>query len=210
MQINSNTTYKRLIQAGITLAKKQGLKFSVRELCKKSKVNLGLFHYYFKNKDNFDKELLKAVYNQMLEGITPNITQQGTPYDNIENILLGLYKFSKDNRMFLSSLLGDVLSGDKKLLQFMSQNFTQHFALLTKELSRTKLTPLAKKQALPGLTASLALPIVFPQIIMGLFERIGTNNLDFKPDLIEQAADDEQQVRNRINMLLKNILGDNK
>ena len=146
----------------------------------------------------------------MLEGITPNITQQGTPYDNIENILLGLYKFSKDNRMFLSSLLGDVLSGDKKLLQFMSQNFTQHFALLTKELSRAKLTPLAKKQALPGLTASLALPIVFPQIIMGLFERIGTNNLDFKPDLIEQAADDEQQVRSRINMLLKNILGDNK
>ena len=82
--------------------------------------------------------------------------------------------------------------------------------MLTKELSRTKLTPLAKKQALPGLTASLALPIVFPQIIMGLFERIGTNNLDFKPDLIEQAADDEQQVRNRINILLKNILGDNK
>ena len=39
-------TDQKLLSCGMALARKKGLSgFSVRELCAKSKVNLGMFHY---------------------------------------------------------------------------------------------------------------------------------------------------------------------
>ena len=46
---------EKLLRAGIQLARAKGLGgFTVREVCARSRVNLGMFHYYFTNKDNFD------------------------------------------------------------------------------------------------------------------------------------------------------------
>lgn len=41
-------------------------KFSVRNLCKKAGVNLGMFHYYFKTKENFIELLIEQVFAQYL------------------------------------------------------------------------------------------------------------------------------------------------
>lgn len=42
-------------------------KFSVRTLCKKAGVNLGMFHYYFKTKENFIELLIEQVFEQYLD-----------------------------------------------------------------------------------------------------------------------------------------------
>lgn len=41
-------------------------KFSVRTLCKKAGVNLGMFHYYFKTKERFIELLIEKVFEQYL------------------------------------------------------------------------------------------------------------------------------------------------
>ena len=206
----SNTTQQKLLKTGAQLAKKYGLKFSVRQLCTKSNVNLGLFHYYFKNKENFDKELLTAIYEQMMADITPQISPNAKPRENIKNILLGLNRFAGNNRMFLSSLMGEVLSGNKQMLGFLTQNFTKHIALLQKELKRATIRPELKKQPLAALLSLVALPIVFPQIARGLLERVGTNSLPFNADVLKQITDDETQVKTRIELGLTTILGEKK
>jgi AcrR family transcriptional regulator len=42
-------------------------KFSVRNLCKKAGVNFGMFHYYFKTKENFIELLIEQVFEQYLD-----------------------------------------------------------------------------------------------------------------------------------------------
>lgn len=205
-----NTTQQKLLKTGAQLAKKYGLKFSVRQLCTQSKVNLGLFHYYFKNKENFDKELLTAIYEQMMADITPQISPNAKPRENITNILLGLHRFAGNNRMFLSSLMGEVLSGNKQMLCFLTQNFTKHIALLQKELKRASIRPELKKQPFPALIATVALPIIFPQIVMGLLERVCTNALPFNMDLLTQTTQNEKQLRTRIEQSLNTLLGEEK
>ena len=199
---------EKLIQAGIVLAKQHGLGFTVRHLCAKSKVNLGLFHYYFQNKDNFDKVLLRTVYNQMLDQITLQVSDEATPRENIEKILLGFHAFVRDNRMFFSSLLGDCLSGNKKLLQFFTQNFTQHLSLISHELKRASLTTRAEGQPLPGMLALLAWPVVMPQILMGLLERIGTKAFPLQNVLLTQTLENDRQFRARIQIVLDGIFGE--
>ncbi len=206
--VSTTNTETRLIQAGITLAKKHGLNFTVRQLCAKSKVNLGLFHYYFKNKDNFDKEMLRALYNQMIEHLTLKLSGEASPRENIAQILLGLHNFVGKNRMFLSSIMGNVLSGNGKLFHFLSLNFTQHIALISRELKRAKLPEKIHNQSLPALLSMIVLPVVMPQILMGLLERVGTTNLPFDVSLLTQTVDNKQQFCVRINLLLDSIFGE--
>lgn len=203
--INTET---RLIQAGMALAKKQGLNFTVRQLCATSKVNLGLFHYYFKNKDNFDKEMLRALYNQMIEHLTLKLSCEASPRENIAQILLGLHNFVGENRMFLSSIMGNILSGNTKLLHFLSLNFTQHIVLISRELKRAKLPGKIQNQSLPAILSMIVLPVVMPQLFIGLLERVGTANLPFDVSLLTQTVDNKQQFCARINLILDSIFGE--
>ncbi len=203
------TNEEKLIHAGIVLAKKQGLVFTVRQLCAKSKVNLGLFHYYFQSKDNFDKVLLRTVYNQMLAQMTLHVADTATPRENVEKILLGFHAFVRENRMFFSSLLGNCLSGNKKLLQFVTQNFTQHLSLISHELKRASLTERAQGQPLPGILALLAWPVVMPHILMGLLERLGTNAFPLQNVLLTQTLENEKQFCARLQIVLDGIFGEN-
>ena len=205
---NITNTETRLIQTGIILAKKQGLDFTVRQLCTKSKVNLGLFHYYFKSKDNFDKEMLWAVYKKMMTHITMKISDTASPRFNIEQILLGLHYFVAENRMFLSSLIGNLLSGNTKLLQFLSLNFTQHITLISQELKRAKLPKDLKGQPLPAILSMIALPFVAPHILVGLLERTDKKVLPFNPSLLLETVNNEKQIYARIKHILDSIFGE--
>jgi len=42
-------------------------KFSIRDLCKKSGVNLGMFHYYFKTKEHFIELLFEQAFEKYLD-----------------------------------------------------------------------------------------------------------------------------------------------
>jgi len=204
----SNSTEEKLITAGIALANKQGLDFTVRQLCAKSKVNLGLFHYYFKNKENFDKEMLRAVYKQMLSNLTTKISDTASPRANIEQILLALHHFVGENRMFLSSLIGNLLSGNTKLLQFLSLNFTQHITLISHELKRAHLSHEMKGQPLPAILSMIGLPVIAPHLLMGLLERTGKKALPFDASLLVQTVENEKQIRTRIKLMLDGIFGE--
>ncbi|MDR3113398.1 MAG: TetR/AcrR family transcriptional regulator [Endomicrobium sp.] len=74
---------QKLISAGLYLAKEKGVSgFSVRQLCSKAKVNPGLFHYYFTSRENFNKAVLKEVYNCLIKDLRIHIAQNLKPKEN--------------------------------------------------------------------------------------------------------------------------------
>lgn len=57
-----------LFDNGIKLLLEVGFdKFSIRNLCKKSGVNLGMFHYYFKTKEHFIELLFEQAFEKYLD-----------------------------------------------------------------------------------------------------------------------------------------------
>lgn len=163
----------KLIQAGIRLARAKGLDgFTVREVCAKSRVNLGMFHYYFTNKDNFDHKLLTALYEELMKDIRVDVSDECPARENVGAILRAIRRFARENRRMLSALAGDVFSGNAKILAFISRNFTQHVSVLFAQLERAHKEGLLRVPDALSAMLVLAPPVVFPQVAVGLSERI--------------------------------------
>lgn len=163
----------KMIKAGAALAKAKGLNgFTVREVCAKSKVNLGMFHYYFSTKENFDMAVLKNVYAKMLESIQIKLSPAASPKENVRAILLNIREFVKENRVLISSLGGDIFSGNRKTFKFIAENFTKHAEILLAELKKAqKEGSLAAPSAFDALLMLMP-PVALPHVFLGLFARL--------------------------------------
>ncbi|ACC98594.1 Transcriptional regulator, TetR family [Elusimicrobium minutum Pei191] len=190
----------KLIKTGLELAKKNGLGgFSVRQLCAKSKVNLGMFHYYFGTKDNFDKVILNEIYQTMILRMKTSL--EGTPEENTRKLLYAVWDFIAENRILLSSLAGDVFSGNKNIIKYISENFTEHIFIMLGELEKAHKN---KQLNTPSAADALILiipPLALPNILFGLAERVDIGLLNkLKSKLISLKADMNQ--KRRIDMLI--------
>ena len=204
-------TDKKLLHTGVTLARKKGLSgFTVRELCAKSNVNLGMFHYYFKTKQRFDQEVLRLIYEQMMQDIRIETSPRATARKNTESILTSIYAFVRQNRVLLSALAADVLGGDKNTLKFIVKHFTEHVSLLLRELRRGELTPQAAAMPIGSLASTLVLPVALPQLFSGTLERLGKNLLPPQAQGVISAVWNEENTEKRISLLLKAAFGEEK
>lgn len=204
-------TDQKLLDCGAALARKKGLSgFTVRELCAKAGVNLGLFHYHFKTKERFDRELMRALYAQMLADIAIEVSPASSPRKNVEYILKSVNDFARKNRLLLSALAGDILAGDKRTLRFVVQNFTRHVSLLLGELRRAKLSPAAAAQPPASVAVTLVLPVALPQLFSGTLERLGKGVLPPSGRIYAASVWAEESVLGRIRLLLDGVFGEEK
>ena len=163
----------KLLHAGLRLARAKGLGgFTVREVCALCQVNLGMFHYYFTNKDNFDRALLSTLYENLMKNIRLEVSEKQSPRENVLNILLAIQRFVRENRRLLSSLAGDVFSGNAKIIDFIGRNFTHHISLLLAQLERAEKEGVLVLKDAANAALVLAMPVVFPQLVAGLDERV--------------------------------------
>ncbi len=126
MARKSSQLDQKLIHVGEALLRKQGAaRLSVREVAAKAGVNLGMFIYHFGNKNEFIRQILQRIYAAFLEDLERMAAAEG-----LEAVLFRMAVFSRDNSQVVLALLGDVLSGERTVLEFLKKNFTGHFAVL--------------------------------------------------------------------------------
>lgn len=195
----------KMIKAGAALAKAKGLNgFTVRQVCAKSKVNLGMFHYYFSTKENFDMAVLETIYSKMIENIKINVSPSVSPKENVRAILINIQEFIKENRVLLSSLGGDVLSGNKKTFKFIADNFTKHAEILLDELRRAQKSGLLAAPSAFDAFLLLMPSVALPQVLLGLLSRLNVT----LPGKVKIAALNfmlEENASARINMLINTV-----
>jgi AcrR family transcriptional regulator len=94
----------------------------VREVAEEAGVNLGMFHYHFKTRDAFLRELLQSVYEDMFSQLQVQRDDAWTPVDNLRAALRFLGRFLRANRPILSRVLADALCGDPIAIDFLKRN----------------------------------------------------------------------------------------
>src|SRR5437762_5278089 len=97
-----------LLKSGRKLYAQRGVAgLSVRALTEHARVNLGMFHYHFRTKDEFLRQLLAGWYEEMFAGLTGHVRQDGPPLHRMQEALFFLAQLVRDNRPILARLLID-------------------------------------------------------------------------------------------------------
>src|SRR3989339_908713 len=123
----SNNTNQALLNAGRKLLPKYGVSgLTLRMVATKAKVNLGMFNYYFKNKNDFMAQLLQEIYEDFFLKLKMDIAKEKSPLTNLTDVLFVLGQWIRDNRELVFSLMKDVLNGDKKVIRYVQKNFHRH------------------------------------------------------------------------------------
>jgi len=164
---------------------------SVREVAKKAGVNLGMFNYYFKDKNEFIKTILEDTYSPFITELRENQTH------NLEDVLFSMAKFSRNHHQTVLSLLGDALAGEKNVVRFLQKNFSTHFAILFEELTihfeENRYDSKYLEHAFRYLISSVGLP----NLMAGF-------KIKMNPKL-KQKLDDDETLRRRVRSAMSSL-----
>lgn len=109
---------KRLIEAGIALIAENGTKaLTVRKACAKAGVNLGLFSYFFTNKDIYLKIIFDNIYADAEKFVDMNQVQQFNELEQLKYFYerMTVYAFLRRNlirAIFVECLIDEKMHDD--------------------------------------------------------------------------------------------------
>lgn len=154
----------QLLKAGRELYPETGAAgLSVRKIAERAGANLGMFHYHFGSKEQFVRQLLQTLYDEMFAGLEL-AASAGTPREALRAALNLLGRFGRDNGKLLRRLIADALVGDAVALEFLRANMPRHVrvvvGLIAAGQQAGQLRPMPLPQAVAFLAGSVAAPIL--------------------------------------------------
>jgi len=153
-----------LLKAGRELYPDTGAAgLSVRKVADRAGVNLGMFHYHFRSKEAFVRQLLQSIYDEMFASLEL-AASAGPPRDALRAALNVLGRFGRDNGRLLRRLIGDALAGETVALEFLRANMPRHvrvvIGLIVAGQGDGELRRMPPPQALAFLAGSVAAPVL--------------------------------------------------
>lgn len=120
-----------LLEAGLALLPITGCAgLSVRRLTEHAGVNLGMFHYHFKNKENFIRAVLQRVYEEMFSALSLQADPARAPLHNLREALTVLARFGRERRALLLRIAADAMAGEAAAGEFFRANLPRHVAVI--------------------------------------------------------------------------------
>lgn len=178
--------------------------FSIRQLTERAGVNLGMFHYHFKTRENFLSIVLQGVYEDMFTQLTFQAKADRATLENLRAAVNVLGRFLRDNRHLLRRLMPDAMAGEPIARQFFRSNFPRHLAVMAQLVGEAQrsgvLRPLPLFQAMSFVGGAVAMPIMMATAAQaeGFVPPMISSNLD--EDVLSDRA-----ISQRVDMALKGL-----
>lgn len=155
----------RLIASGLALLPVTGCGgLLVRKLVEHAGVNLGMFHYHFKNKENFIRMVLERLYEEMFADLQLQAEAGPDPIANLRAAVTVLGSFARENRAMLLMLVSEAMQGEPLVLQFLRANLPRHLLVIAGLVARGqaegRILNLPIAQLLPFLIGAIAGPVL--------------------------------------------------
>ncbi|MFZ6641206.1 TetR/AcrR family transcriptional regulator [Undibacterium sp. TC4M20W] len=154
-----------LLQSGRALFAQHGCGgLSLRMLAEHAGVNVGMFHYHFKNKDNFLTQLLQTMYDEVFVQLQAEVNHEGSPVQRLREALYLLGRLLREHGGWIGRVWADAAMGEKVARQFLEKNGSRHVLLITGLLMQAmesgEIAMAPPTHALAFLMASVAAPMV--------------------------------------------------
>ena len=105
---------KKLIKLGKKKLMEHGISnISIRSICMESGINLGMFHYYFKSKENFIKELFRSLSEELVASLLAEAAKLSTSEEKLKKILYMSARMMKEKRGLVETIMKDTNIFDK-------------------------------------------------------------------------------------------------
>lgn len=174
MARKSSHADRKLISEGRRLLIKKGASsLSIRELADAAGVNLGMFSYYFRNKETFTQIILEEIYNDFLSDLA--VDEESDDLENLRRQLLVMAKFARDNRVLILSLLNDVLNKERAVQKFVRAKMNRHFLIIAKTVKRCQRKGIVINGPLPLILTQIVGSIGLSNLIPEAIKRLGIN-----------------------------------
>jgi AcrR family transcriptional regulator len=152
-----------LLDAGLALLPVTGCAgLSVRRVAEHAGVNLGMFHYHFKTRENFIKAVLQRTYEEMFSELTLHIHTERSPLENLRDTLGVIAGFGLKNGRLLVRILADALSGEVLAVDFLQANLPRHMTVIASLVQQAQQDGSLRTTPLPQAVAFLVGAIVAP------------------------------------------------
>ena len=124
---------RKLLEAALEMIPHAGLSgLSVRRVAARAGVNLGMFHYHFKTKAEFDRRVMAEVYEKFFSVFMGAVESVGgrSPMERLRKGILTAARFVRGNRPLLIAFGRDVLADNHEAIAFARKNFPRHVLVL--------------------------------------------------------------------------------
>lgn len=196
---------QRLLQAGMELLPQTGCRgLSARKLTEHARVNLGMFHYHFRSKDNFIRTLLQQTYEQMFQDLVLQSHEGVSPVDNLRKAVRVIAGFGLAHRQLLLRIGADALAGEQVAAEFLQSNLPRHLGVIAELVAEAQRSGDLVKAPLPQVIAFIAGAVMSP-VLLGT-ALLENNALPAAAGAaLEQAVLSKKAVEQRIEFALRGL-----
>lgn len=118
-------TDRLLIETGKKMLLKNGINgLTISAICKKARVNPGMFVYNFKSKEEYLDRVLNEIFEEYLIPLVPEPATDSV-YDNMEHVLFFIAKASAKYPALMIQVGSETLTGDKTLIYAFEERVAQ-------------------------------------------------------------------------------------
>jgi AcrR family transcriptional regulator len=196
-----------MLAAGKKIARDKGCSaLRIREIVDSAGVNLGMFHYHFKNRKRFTRLVLTEVYGEFFGKFYEAATTGTDSLTQLRAAVIVAGQFLRDERRLVFALLRDMLSGELEVIRYSSNNVPPHLGVLGGLVGKCQ-----KEGLLPKLPLSQILPLFFgaiaqPLLFNELLEKARKSVSWFDP---ESVLSDEA-IAERVDIVLRGLRAKSK
>lgn len=201
---STNTDKKLLAEGRKLLIKKGASQLSIREVSACAKVNLGMFSYHFGNKDKFIEKILSEIYEDFISNF--ELTEKENELDTLENQLLLIGKFARDNRHLILVLLNDILNGEKAVKKFARLKMKRHFVILARTVNNCQEKGLILDAPLPLIITQIAGSMGLSNLVPEVLKNLGVNKVfDKSMKAVNEILMSDEAIEMRVHMVIKGL-----
>ena len=203
----SHNTDQRLLQAAQELLLQQGLGgLKVREVARKAGVNLGMFHYNFKNKEKFTHRVLQETYEKFFKEFTLESGKEGKPIDRLRGAIITLARFIRDHRQMVLGIFQDVLRKDKSILDFVKANVPRHVLVIIGLVRECQREGSIRKGPLTLVMSHVMGANLGPILILAVLEHLSIKDIRFIPvKLLGKTLASDKAITQRVDFVLESL-----
>ena len=192
-----------LLDAGLALLPQTGCRnFSVRQLTDHAGVNLGMFHYHFKTKDNFVRAVLERMYEEMFAELVLQVNPAVPALTSLYNLLHTLGKFARKHRLLMVRLVSETMSGERLPADFLKRNVPRHLKLIAETVARGQRDGTIVAGPMPMLVAFIVGAVAGPLLMGSALEQHGLVGADALAGIRSHVVS-ERAIHERIALVIR-------